>query len=125
MTIIRQGDLMLRKVNSKNVPKDFEYKKAGPTTIGYGEVTGHHHTLDEARWLVHPGADVEQFALDGNPKVQTIGEQPRMFLVVDNTEGNTALRHQEHAPIKVDNGTYEVIRQREYDPVEGFRAVAD
>jgi len=72
--ILRQGDLLLRKVDHYD-PRDrfadsHQKRGKGPVTIGYGEVTGHHHTIDEAEWFVHELADTEQFALNGDAGVK-------------------------------------------------------
>ena len=65
----------------------------GRTILAYGEVTGHHHSLDA--------------------QVATLfgGDMP--VLVVREV---TTMDHQEHAEIEVQPGTYWVVRQREYTP---------
>lgn len=104
--MIRQGDLLLVRV--ANPPADSERKptKDGTCTIGYGEVTGHHHTIQDAVWYVAPEVTMEelhQFAL-GNKTIP-------VFVVADEP---TTLTHQEHAPLAIEAGVWQVLRQREY-----------
>lgn len=106
--ILRQGDLLLVRVDV--APIGFVRKPAPVgATIGYGEVSGHHHTIMDVEWLVAPDTskeDLHQFAL-GNRQ-----ELP-VFVVAD---APTTLAHQEHAPIALDAGVWQVIRQCEYTP---------
>lgn len=90
---VRQGDVLL-------IPCEMPEKKGkkvapnnGRVILAYGEVTGHHHSLDA--------------------QVATLfgGEKP--VLVVKEI---TTLDHQEHAPIEITPGAYWVVRQREYTP---------
>lgn len=106
---VRQGDLLLIRV--ANPPANLTRKptKDGKCTIGYGEVTGHHHTVMDAVWYVAPEVtmdDLHQFAL-GNRQ-----EMP-VFVVADEP---TTLAHQEHAPLAIEAGVWQVLRQREYFP---------
>lgn len=106
--ILRQGDLLLVRVGM--APAGFVRKPApSGTTIGYGEVSGHHHTILDTEWFVAPetsNEDLHQFAL-GNRQ-----ELP-VFVVAD---APTTLTHQEHAPIALAAGVWQVVRQREYTP---------
>lgn len=100
--LYRQGDVLLMRVASrpeggKQVPRD-----GGRVVLAYGEVTGHAHAI----------ADPAALLFDVN------GE---FFLEAD---GTVTLRHEEHAPIALEKGTYKVTRQREYSP-EAIRNVAD
>lgn len=93
----RQGDVLLIKVLS--LPADV--KPLDHTTVAYGEATGHHHSFTSQATLFQSG--------------------PLMFVVA---EPGAVLTHQEHAPIAVDPGVYEVRIQREYHPAE-IRQVLD
>lgn len=94
----RHGDLLIEKVNS--IPESLNKQK--DTTLAYGEVTGHHHTIEDKETEVfYEGNDY----LNANIK----------FAKVKNL---TNLIHQEHAPIKLEPGIYRVQRQREYSPEE-------
>ncbi|MFX1284652.1 MAG: hypothetical protein ACFFB5_13415 [Promethearchaeota archaeon] len=91
--IVRQGDLLLKKV--KSLPK--RAKSVKSDVILEGEATGHAHRI----------MDGEVFRFWS----QTSGDQ----LFVKASKGAT-LVHEEHATIDLEPGIYEVIRQREYDP---------
>ena len=111
--IYRQGDVLLREIRK---PKLNNYKsKKDNVVLALGEATGHHHTIDEDVEIYwNENDDIEKFALDGT------SSQPIFVNIVK----ETSLKHQEHAPIKIDQGWYEVIRQREYHP-ERIRRVQD
>jgi hypothetical protein len=93
----RQGDVLLCAVDSippraKRVPR-----KGDRVVVAEGELTGHAHA----------------FASKG---VRLFREKQgqRTFLAV--AEDGAQLRHEEHAPILVPQGCYELRRQREYAP---------
>lgn len=99
--IIVQGDVMLRPVDA--IP---DGEITPPSERGHvlaeGEATGHAHVLDRARLIS-----------TGNGRY------------VDVSDG-AVLRHEDHGPIPVAAGGYEVIQQVEYDPQTGLsRAVLD
>ena len=101
-TIIRQGDVLLKRVQKK--PNGLKEKSRGRIVLAEGEVTGHAHVLT--------ASDV---VLMEDPKT---GE---MWLEVKS--GDALLKHEEHAPHAVPMGIYEVVRQREYSPQEIRRVV--
>ena len=98
--ICRQGDVLITKINA--LPSG-DRKKRENGILAYGEVTGHCHKIDA------PTADVMDIG-DG------------MFLVVG--ESGVRIVHDEHSPICLPPGEYEVTIQREYSP-EAIRNVAD
>lgn len=105
MTLYFQGDVGIKKIetlpiNVKNVDPD-----NGRNILAYGEVSGHAHAL--------PTTNTKLFRANDNNK---------LYLVV--TE-KSLLTHEEHDPIELDEGTYEIIQQREYDDIEEWRFVAD
>jgi hypothetical protein len=105
----RQGDVFIRRIgDSAKIPKDFEPVKQdkGRVVLAYGEVTGHAHALK--------GTDAKLW--------RKAGDVTKAFLEV--TKKETVLKHEEHAPITLEEGFYEVVRQREYTPEE-IRMVAD
>ena len=107
MKIYRQGDVLIREVES--TPKNTETvaRDKGRIVLAYGEVTGHAHAiLDKAAELVRT-ADTNQ-----------------RFLQVM-AEGGVALQHEEHATITLPKGNYEIVQQREYVAPEIVRNVAD
>ncbi len=104
MTMFRQGDVLLRKVDRtptkrhRIVPRD-----GGRVVLAYGEETGHAHAIYDQVAKLFAGA----------------GER------LLTAEKPVTLRHEEHDSIELPAGTYEVIQQREYDPGQGSRSVAD
>lgn len=87
----RQGDVLLQKVES--LPKQAKRQNASDRIIlAHGEVTGHAHAISSTQALSF-----------------TWGDQS--FILARN--GATVV-HEEHAPILLEPGFYEVIRQREY-----------
>lgn len=105
MRAYRHGDLLLVATDSK--PKGRKVRPTnGRLVILEGEATGHAHTVSpEHATLVTAGE----------------AEELRMWLTLT---APTKLEHQEHATILLPPGTFEVIRQVEYEP-EGLRNVAD
>lgn len=99
--IYRQGDVLIRRIAS------LPTKKAQPRLTGilaYGEVTGHAHKVET---LEH----AEVLEIDGGLYLRVAEEGVRII-------------HEEHAPVVLPKGNYEVEIQREYTPAE-IRNVAD
>ena len=101
MKIYRQGDVLFKQV--KSIPAG-DRKKRPTGHILEGEATGHIHRLGNLA-----AAEVLEIN-DG------------LFLSV--TEEGVSIVHEEHNPITLPAGNYEVVRQREYSPEE-IRNVAD
>jgi hypothetical protein len=111
---LRQGDVLLRKVAA--LPENIELERVSPEAKGlvlaHGKVTGHAHVVDP---------DLASLYLE---KAQTPSTSARRFLEV--ALANCFIIHDEHAPMPVELGVYEVIRQREYSPWDDeVRYVAD
>lgn len=103
----RQGDVFLEE--AKDVVEGNLVKVApdnGRVILAYGEVTGHAHAID-----FH---DAVLFEVPGT-------KPPRRMLKVVK---ETSLLHEEHGPIQLSPGWFEVKLQREYTP-EAIRNVAD
>lgn len=92
MENIRQGDILLKKINGI----DGKLVGKGKRVLAYGEKTGHSHVLD---------GDISYY----ENKDGTLMAQIR---------SNAELVHEEHKHIGVPPGDYIVIRQRELDIVE-------
>jgi hypothetical protein len=93
----RQGDVLLCAIDAipsgaRPVPNDGDR-----VVVALGELTGHAHAFAaaEARMLRDKGSQ-------------------RSFLVIG--EKGARLCHEEHDPILVPEGNYELRRQREYSP---------
>lgn len=93
----RQGDVLFTAI--KELPEGLTERTT--RVIVEGEVTGHSHRLVEGRIL----QDAQGY----------------LFLEVLRA---TQVVHQEHHPIHLEPGIYQVTRQREYAP-EAIRTVVD
>jgi hypothetical protein len=99
--IYRQGDVLIRRI------KSLPMQKAQPRLTGilaYGEVTGHAHRVEDLT----------------RAEVLEVGKG--LFLRVG-SEG-VRIVHEEHAPVSLPAGDYEIQIQREYTPAE-IRNVED
>jgi len=100
-TLYRQGDILFKKINhipSETINRDNK-------VIAEGEATGHAHVLVN-------GAVFELLNSDSKLYIKSVE--------------NTKIIHDEHLPIKLEPGEYEVIRQREYlGPGIKHRVVTD
>lgn len=97
----RQGDVLIRSVG--RLPNG-ERKPVADGILAHGEVTGHAHRV----------ADLEC--------AQLFNCGDGMFLSVG--AGGVSIVHEEHAPIELPKGTYQIRIQREYSP-EAIRNVLD
>jgi hypothetical protein len=107
-TLIRQGDVMFVPV--AKLPAG-DRKKRANGTVAYGEATGHHHSLMTE--------DLKR------AEVLEIGDGLFVHVSEDGVrlEGAT-FTHQEHLPVTLLPGDYEVRIQREYAP-DAIRNVID
>lgn len=101
----RQGDVLLLAVD--DIPADVVPvpREGGQVVLAHGEATGHRHVLlaDRVELLATP-------------------DDLRFLEIV----GRAELVHEEHDPIPVPAGRYQVIRQREFTPdLAGYRSIAD
>lgn len=91
----RHGDVFIVKVDK--IPKDAQPRAHDPNILAYGEVTGHKHKISAGQILEK---------MDNGAT--------RRFLKVPEKGG--LLTHEEHGPIEIPEGDYEVRIQREYTP---------
>lgn len=116
----RQGDCLLIPVNS--IPADRTKSATGKTVLALGEVTGHHHRFEH-------GDRVTAFWKEGDDNVMAGGTALRGNAThveyIRVPAPGADLVHEEHSTIHVPGGDYLVTRQREYDMMQGVRAVAD
>ena|SRR3990167_9884875 len=100
----RQGDVLIREV--PEIPKDVSEveREDDRIVLAHGEATGHAHAIYNR---------VAKFFEETTTK--------RRYLEIS---APSRITHEEHAPIELPVGKYEVIRQREYTP-EAIRNVAD
>jgi hypothetical protein len=95
-----QGDVFLEEC--EKIPNTA--KPSNNLVLAEGETTGHKHVLQ--------GKTIQVFREPG---------EGRVFV---KTDVGTVLVHEEHAPIQLKKGLFEVKRQAEYTPV-GMRQVQD
>ncbi|HTV62851.1 MAG TPA: hypothetical protein VMH30_09820 [Verrucomicrobiae bacterium] len=95
----RQGDVLIERI--ADIPTGaVKQEKSARIILAHGEATGHHHALETE-------SPVEWFK---RGKAETTNE-----IYVSLPSGGLVV-HPEHTEIKVPNGLYCVIRQREYSP---------
>lgn len=99
MKIIRQGDVGLRPVDV--IP---DGTVLGHCTLAKGEVTGHTHRVTEG-------------------EAEIVDVNGTWYLRVKSP--SVVIGHEEHAPVTVKQGSYQILRQREYDDFEEWKRVQD
>jgi len=92
----RQGDVLLIPVNKVPANKKMVERVGGRLILAEGEATGHAHAISNQHASMYATA---------------IG----VFLMLEKA---AELLHEEHGKIDLPVGNYQVIRQREYDPVK-------
>lgn len=109
MKLYRQGDVLFRRISK--LPTG-EQKKRPNATVAYGEVTGHSHAL----------------AIEDREVAEVLEIGEGLYVHVSaagvRIEGGATFVHEEHGPITLPPGNYEVVIQREYSP-EAIRNVVD
>lgn len=105
----QQGDVKLHKEGSVldgrsvSFPKDA--KKLASLTLAQGTKTGHHHSITKGKATLYDKDGI-------------------LYLSVEDKQAT--LNHQEHKPIAIKKGNYEINIVKEYDHfVEEARNVAD
>ena len=99
----RHGDVFLKECSPKRITKKAKVVQQGECILAEGEVTGHAHRVDTA----------------------TLYEREDGTLILDTRSMEATLAHEEHGKIALKRGTFEVIRQREYQGPEATRWVND
>jgi hypothetical protein len=102
MKYVSQGDVNFRRVNRQNLAGG---KRVADGVIARGEVTGHSHRLAELD-------AAELYQMDGGKMLLRVGEE------------GVSIVHEEHRPVELPMGDYEVVIDREYAD-EGERPVVD
>lgn len=119
MESFRQGDVLVVRVDK--IPDGLRNDKPAKVILAYGEVTGHHHRFE--------GGNVTAFYKEGDDN--TMSGAGNLRGTATNVEfitvglGGADLVHEEHDAIHHEAGDYKIVRQREYDVMQGIRAVAD
>lgn len=103
--MLRQGDILIVPVTDLPEKRNEIPRENGRVVLAHGEVTGHTHSI------VEPNAKLYEIPGD------TVGR----VLWLPN---GGIVEHEEHGPIELPPGNYQIIRQREYTPL-GERKVLD
>lgn len=99
----QQGDVIIKKLSTDK--SAIKMIKLDHLTLALGEATGHHHTITEG-------------------EAELYEENGVLFLKVNSKEAK--LTHQEHNPITLPRGNYEIGIVKEYDHLnDEVRNVAD
>jgi len=95
--VIQQGDVLIESVNEiPNEAKDAEVKN-GSIVLADGETTGHAHRIS---WI----------------SGITFKEHNGMYYLVNKEE--LTVKHEEHKPVTIPQGTWKIRKVREYDHFE-------
>ncbi len=94
----RQGDVLLVEIDQPSRTGKPINPEDGRIILARGELSGHAHAIQEG---------------DGKAKFFERAGGRRYLLITEIGR----LEHEEHGAIVLEAGWYEVIRQREYDPV--------
>jgi hypothetical protein len=91
----QQGDVMLVEVTSKRSTRSLKKlpREGGRVVLAHGEVTGHSHAI------ASPAATL--FEGKGDERLLELGRA-------------AVLSHEEHGDIKLPQGLFKVVRQREF-----------
>lgn len=113
----RQGDVLLVPVALSVRLSELEYVPREPgegIILAAGEATGHHHRIQTRgpREYRGPTAVGTPNALRGK-RYLSVGKK------------GAELTHEEHDTIKIPEGTYEIVQQREYEPVVRDNSVVE
>jgi hypothetical protein len=100
--LFRQGDVLFRRCRTK-LDLDKLQKRANGT-VAYGEVTGHAHRLADLT--------IAEVLVSADGSIHVRAPQGATFV------------HEEHGPITLPVGEWDVVIQREYTPEE-IRNVVD
>ena len=117
----QQGDVILRKIDA--LPEGLN--KQDSKVLQHGETTGHMHQFDrDAAVTVYVGTTSPKDSLSDSSELnfKTVTENGNKYIVVDVP---ALLRHEEHKPITIEPGVYEIdiVREFDYDKFEMSRVV--
>ena len=104
----RQGDILFQRVS--DLPKDVN-QIPNSLTVALREITGHHHSFKtQSQVLLY--------------KTNGSSQDPTAVQVLEK-EG-AVLEHQEHLPLVLPEGVYEVKREQEWNPfTQAIQRTAD
>ena len=113
MQYYQQGDVLIKKIDK--LPKGLV--PLSTKVLQKGETTGHMHQFATDAFV-----SVFKLVANENTPEKTITLNEQKFIVVGD---NAILRHEEHRPITIEPGIYEIdiVREFDYDKMEATRVV--
>jgi len=96
----RQGDVLLIPVENPISTRFLKYvrrKKGQGIILATGEATGHHHRVRET--------SAREYRGPGQTRYLKVGAK------------GATMTHEEHDPVAIPEGVFQVVQQREYEPV--------
>jgi hypothetical protein len=119
----QQGDVLLKLVSKEPIGLKALATDA-PKVLQHGETTGHKHQFDAgaAVQLLFDPSDVPAETLGRRDlRITDLGQYKRYVRL----ESPALLRHEEHLPVEVPAGLYEldIVREYSYDEMEVRRVV--
>jgi hypothetical protein len=100
----RHGDV--DGIAIKSIPDDA--KPIQNKTVMYGEQSGHHHTFSGQALVYEPS----------KPTFIEIEGEKRQVQKYVQVSGQAQLTHQEHATKTIPEGSYAILQELEFDPLE-------
>lgn len=95
----RQGDVLIFSTNRKTIPSGFHRKDTNVIIVG--EISGHKHEIENGKLYEKNGK------------------------IIIEAQADCVIKHPEHVPIKLPQGTYEIDIQEEYDEEKHGSKVKD
>ncbi len=126
--LMRQGDVLLVRVNS-TLPEGVPVARDnGRVVLAYGEVTGHAHAITDpdVMLMTLPDKDAMKAAVDALLASVGLTTEIRSEEIIGvlHVPTNASLVHEEHNTISLKAEHYVALRQREYSP-ERIQQVLD
>jgi hypothetical protein len=104
--IIQQGDVVMKRIDSIPAGQRTEDDLTRSKILATGESTGHVHAL-----------------VDDTDSAQVVRVMDQLYMIIERA---TTLKHEEHNPVTIPPGTYQVDIVKEADHISGVvRQVAD
>jgi len=117
LVLKRHGDLLIVKIGSPPLG----LREVHSDVLAVGESTGHVHKLSKAVLVLENdnGDSLGELLKNHDFEVDLKNAVADRFFVAD---VQLELTHDEHKPLVIEEGTYAVIAEREYDPFAAARA---
>lgn len=127
---IRQGDVYIFQVDNLPEAEQAEPIPGNLHALAYGEATGHAHCIAADDCELYPANDnIRALAKKyGVTDERAVTHGLRIIsnkAMLKHGTPATGFADPDHTPIELPKGDYIVLRPREYDDSEEFRAIAD